>query len=346
MTTEIAMLLGQDGITNGAIYGLLAIALVLIYTVTRIIFIPQGEFVAYGALTLAELQYGRIPLTIWLLVVLSLTAAVAEIARARRHLTRSLVMRTMGVYVLAPLLLVVLTLLAAPLEFPSIFRIILAIAIVTMLGPVLYRIVFLPVASASVLHLLIISVALDFALSGLGLLMFGAEGVRTDALTSISFQVGVLTVTAQSLWVISASIVALGALYIFFGYTLYGKALRATAVNRIGARLVGIRSETSGVIVMTFAAALGAICGVLISPLTTIYYDSGFLIGLKGFVAAIIGGLISYPIAIAAAVFVGLLESFSSFWASAFKEVIVFALIVPVLLWRSLHTLMIEGGDE
>ena len=53
MTTEIAMLLGQDGITNGAIYGLLAIALVLIYTVTRIIFIPQGEFVAYGALTLA-----------------------------------------------------------------------------------------------------------------------------------------------------------------------------------------------------------------------------------------------------------------------------------------------------
>jgi branched-chain amino acid transport system permease protein len=346
MTTEIAMLLGQDGITNGAIYGLLAIALVLIYTVTRIIFIPQGEFVAYGALTLAELQYGRIPLTIWLLVVLSLTAAVAEIARARRHLTRSLVMRTMGVYVLAPLLLVVLTLLAAPLEFPSIFRIILAIAIVTMLGPVLYRIVFLPVASASVLHLLIISVALDFALSGLGLLMFGAEGVRTDALTSISFQVGVLTVTAQSLWVISASIVAMGALYIFFGYTMYGKALRATAVNRIGARLVGIRSETSGVIVMTFAAALGAICGVLISPLTTIYYDSGFLIGLKGFVAAIIGGLISYPIAIAAAVFVGLLESFSSFWASAFKEVIVFALIVPVLLWRSLHTLMIEGGDE
>jgi branched-chain amino acid transport system permease protein len=68
------------------------------------------------------------------------------------------------------------------------------------------------------------------------------------------------------------------------------------------------------------------------------FYDSGFLIGLKGFVAAIFGGLASYPAAALGAVFVGLLESFGSFWASAFKEVIVFTLIIPVLLWRSLTT--------
>ena len=83
---------------------------------------------------------------------------------------------------------------------------------------------------------------------------------------------------------------------------------------------------------------------MLIGPITTIYYDSGFLISLKGFVGAIIGGLSSYPLAAAGALLVGLIESFSSFWASAFKEVIVFTLIIPVLLWRSLTTHAPRGG--
>src|SRR6202007_1511117 len=94
------------------------------------------------------------------------------------------------------------------------------------------------------------------------------------------------------------------------------------------------------------AALLCAFCGVLIGPITTIYYDSGFLFSLKGFVGAIIGGLASYPLAAAGSLLVGLLESFSSFWASAFKEVIVFTLIIPVLLWRSLTVHHHEDEDE
>jgi branched-chain amino acid transport system permease protein len=77
---------------------------------------------------------------------------------------------------------------------------------------------------------------------------------------------------------------------------------------------------------------------LLIGPTTTVYYDSGFLIGLKGFVAAVIAGLQSYPQAMLGALFVGVVESFGSFWASAFKEVIVFTLILPILLWRSLQS--------
>ena len=71
----------------------------------------------------------------------------------------------------------------------------------------------------------------------------------------------------------------------------------------------------------------------------------GFLIGLKGFVGAIVGGLVSYPVAALGALLVGLLESYSSFWASAFKEVIVFTLIIPVLLWRSLTTKHVEEEE-
>jgi branched-chain amino acid transport system permease protein len=87
------------------------------------------------------------------------------------------------------------------------------------------------------------------------------------------------------------------------------------------------------------------LCGILISPVTTLYYDSGFLLSLKGFVGAIIGALVSYPVAAAGALLVGLIESFSAFWASAYKEVIVFTLIIPVLLWRSLTTRHVEEEE-
>jgi branched-chain amino acid transport system permease protein len=163
---------------------------------------------------------------------------------------------------------------------------------------------------------------------------------------SASFQIGDVNVSAQSVLVVATSVVLIGALYFFFGRTLYGKALRATAVNRIGARLVGVSPNFAGALTFLLAALMCAFCGVLIGPITTIYYDSGFLVSLKGFVGAIIGGLVSYPLAAAGALLVGLLESFSSFWASAFKEVIVFTLIIPVLLWRSLRTHHLEQEEE
>ena len=96
------------------------------------------------------------------------------------------------------------------------------------------------------------------------------------------------------------------------------------------------------------AATIGALSGLLISPITTIYFDSGLMIGLKGFVGAILGGMASYPLAVLGALGVGLLESFSSFWASAYKESIVFTLLIRVLLWRSLSSRhpVVEDEEE
>jgi branched-chain amino acid transport system permease protein len=338
MDLSIAAFLAQDGVTNGAIYALLALALVLVFTVTRIIWIPSGEFVAYGTLTLAGLQLGKPPGTIGLLVAVAIVAAVVEtIATARRGEWRRLPRRLVA-WLGIPLAVAAIVWWAAPLSLPLPVQVALTLAAVTTLGPLLYRIVYQPIADASVLVLLIVSVALHFALTGLGLWFFGAEGSRTPAFTEASFQAGQLTFSAQALFVVAASAVLIGALYLFFGRMLYGKALRATAVNRIGARLVGISPSFAGALTFALASLLCAFCGVLIGPITTVYYDSGFLISLKGFVGAIIGGLVSYPLAAAGAVLVGLLEAFSSFWASAFKEVIVFTLIIPVLLWRSLST--------
>jgi branched-chain amino acid transport system permease protein len=189
-----------------------------------------------------------------------------------------------------------------------------------------------------VLVLLIASVGCHLAMQGLGLLFFGAEGQRGPVLADAALTVGPLRFTGQSLAVYGITIAFIVGLWLFFGLSLYGKALRATAVNRLGARLVGIRTSLSGQIAFLLASVIGALSGILIVPITTLYYDTGFLIGLKGFIAAIIGGLISYPLTAIAALMVGIVEAFSSFYASNFKEVIVFMLLVPVLLLRSLAT--------
>jgi branched-chain amino acid transport system permease protein len=338
MDLQIALLLGQDGIVNGAIYALLALALVLVFAVTRVIFIPQGEFVAFGALTLASFQAGKVPGTLWLLLGMGAAVAAIDIAVALRSGMRRRIPRIVLWNLAYPLVTAGVVLGLAPQDWPLVAQALLALLIVVPLGPQVYRLAYQPLDEASVLVLLIVSVAVHLTLVGLGLLFFGAEGSRTPAFSDASFDLGAITVNGQTLWVVAASAVLIVALYLFFERTLYGKALRATAINRNGARLMGISTTMAGKLSFLLAAAIGALSGILIAPITTVYYDTGFLIGLKGFVAAIVGGLASYPVAAAGAILVGLLESFSSFWASAFKEVIVFTLIIPVLLWRSLTT--------
>jgi branched-chain amino acid transport system permease protein len=225
---------------------------------------------------------------------------------------------------------------AASTRAPVGVDVMLSLAVVATIGLSLYRIAFQPLAHTSVLVLLIASVGCHLALQGLGLLFFGAEGQRGPTLLDASATLGPLRFTGQGMAVYGITIAFIAGLWLFFGLTLYGKALRATAVNRLGARLVGIRTTLSGQIAFLLASVIGALSGILIVPITTLYYDTGFLIGLKGFIAAIIGGLVSYPLTAIAALLIGIIESFSSFYASNFKEVIVFMLLVPILLLRSL----------
>ena len=343
MDFSIASIPMLDGATNGAIYALLALATVLIFAITRVIFIPQGEFVAYGALTLALLQLGKVPGTVYLLVVLALIAALLEvIARLRRGIPAATAAMRALKSLIVPVVVLVVTLWAAPLKLPLLLQSLLTLAIVTPLGPLVYRLAYEKLADATVLVLLIVSVGVHFALTGLGLVFFGAEGFRNPSFWDSRFSAGALTLSGQAVIIFMVSIALILALFLFFERTLRGKALRATAVNRLGARLMGISTSGAGRLSFGLAAFMGALSGLLIGPTTTLFYDSGFLIGLKGFVAAIFGGLASYPAAAVGALFVGLLESFGSFYASAFKEVIVFTVIIPVLLWRSFQ----HGHDD
>jgi branched-chain amino acid transport system permease protein len=338
MDFSIAGILALDGLTNGAIYALLALATVLLFAVTRVIFIPQGEFVAFGALTLALLQTGKVPGTVWFLLVLAGIAGIADIVNGVRHqLAPAKIGMQLARTLAIPVVVSLVAIWAAPRGWPLAAQALLTLALVTPFGNLIYRLAYESLADASVLVLLIVSVGVHFALVGLGLFFFGAEGFRNPSFWDQRFSAGPLTLTGQTVIIFIASLALIVMLWLFFERTLAGKALRATAVNRAGARLMGISSNGAGRLAFTMAAFIGALSGLLIGPTTTVFYDSGFLIGLKGFVAAVFAGLASYPLALVGALGVGLLESFGSFWASSFKEVIVFSAILPVLLWRSLR---------
>ncbi|MET0809149.1 MAG: branched-chain amino acid ABC transporter permease, partial [Pseudoxanthomonas sp.] len=316
---QIGTLLAQDGLTTGAIYALLGMALVLLFSVTRVIFFGQGEFVAFGALTLALLQDGRVPGTVWLLLALSLVAGLLEAVAALRAGSARRLPRIGLVYVVLPLALAALVVWTAPRGFPLLAQAALSLALVTPIGTLLYRLVYQPVADASVLVLLIVSVGVHFVLAGFALLFFGVDGFRTPPFWDGRLELGSLSFTGQSVIVLAVTGALIVLLGLGFQRTLYGKALRAAASNSTGAQLVAISVPFAGSLSFTIAAVLGALCGLLIGPIVTIYYDSGLLIGLKGFVAAIFGGLASYGATLLGALAIGVVESFASFLASAYK---------------------------
>lgn len=345
MSFDVALILSVDGLANGAIYLLAGLGLVLIFSVTRVVFVPFGDIAAFSALTLAAFQLNRTPGTIWLIAVLAVIATLMEVWSLLRRGEAGKLPKALLWYGVVPLVPCAIAYAFGRMDLPEAVRILLALALVIPLGPLLDRIAFRPIADASVLVLLIVAIAVHFAIAGLGLLFFGPEGFRTTPLVGGIFDLpGGLVVTGQLLLMMGAAFLLSILFFLFFERSIAGKALRATAVNRTGARLVGIRPERTGTMAYVIASALAGVVGLLIGPITTIYYDSGFIIGLKAFVGAIIGGLVSYPVTALGALFVGLLESFASFFASQLKEVVVFSLLIPVLLWRSLA--LAHGGEE
>ena len=338
MTPDIAAILAVDGAATGAIYALIALGLVLIFTVTRVVFVPFGDIAAFSALTLAALNDKRLPGSALLVLALAVAAAAVEVAALVRQGRAHAAPRALGVYLGLPAAIVAVAWIALKFDPPTPLRVALAIALVTPIAPLLDRLVFRPIADASVLLLLIVAVALHFALAGLGLVFFGPEGVRTDPFLDGDFAAFGVAVSGQTALIVATMAAASALLYVAFGFTLLGKALRATAINRTGARLMGVRPAWSASLAYIAGSLMAAASGVLIAPVNTIFYDSGFLIGLKAFIGAILGGLVSYPLTALGALLVGQLESFAAFQSSALKDVIVFSALIPVLIWRSMLT--------
>ena len=324
MDATILGFLLLDALQNGVIYGLLAVAMVLVFAVTRVILVPIGELLMFAPLSLVWLQEGRLPGTLWLALALGLLWAL--LARGRGALwPLGLGVLLLGVFVLASRV--------PPLAYPA------ALLLVVYLGAATYRVFFQPMREATVLAYLIMAVGLHVAYQGLGLVFFGPEQYRPAPLLPGEVTVGL---SWQGVLVLLFALAAVLGLYLFFRLSLFGKALLAAAENRLGARLLGIRPEEAGMVAFAIASFLAGVSGLLLAPLINAAYFMGFMLGLKGFVAAILGGLVSYPVALVGALLVGLFESFTSFYASAYKEALVFLLLVPALFVQSLRARAVE----
>lgn len=334
----ILMTLVVDGLTNGAIYAFLALGIVVLYSVTSVINVAQGEFVMLAALSVASFRAAQLPGTVYLVVAGVLLWGVYDVVSAlrRRRPTRAALTAVVAPVVAAAVWFLVSWAARAQLGyFP---QILIAVALTTMLGPISYRLVVQPLPRASTVVFLILNIGLHLALTGLGLAFWGPRPYSTPVFQQGVLALGPVVVTYQALWLLGISAALMLLLWLFFGRTIYGKALRAAAVNRLGARLSGISAVQAGSVSFTISVFLSAVAGVLITPITKMVYDFGFQLGLKGFVGAIIGGLVNPPLAVVGALFVGVAEQLTAFYiSSSYRDVLVFLLIIPVLLVRSLQ---------
>jgi len=336
MTWDIMLILLVDGLSTGAIYLLAGLGFVLVFSVTRVIFIPSGDIAAFAALTLAAFQSRMVPGSIWLVAGMAVLACLAECTTLLRNGAARQVPRAIFFYAVLPLIPCGVGLAIASHDVPEALRIATTIGLILPMGVLIDRLTLRPLADASTLILFIVAIAVHFLIAGIGLIAFGPEGVRTTPILDgmVPLPGDILIPAQQVLMMVVALLLSL-VFYLFFGRSITGKALRATASNRVGARLMGIRPERAAAAAYLIASALAAVVGILIAPITTMYYDSGFMIGLKASVGAIIGGMASYPITAIGSVFIGILESWASFVASDYKEIIIFSVVIPVLIWRS-----------
>lgn len=193
-----------------------------------------------------------------------------------------------------------------------------------------------PLKNATPLTIIIITIGASILIRGVAMLVWGKD---THALPPFSGEeavtVGAATIMPQHLWIIA---IALGVVFVnrlFFYHTVYGKAMRACAVNPKAAELVGINVKTMVLLSFGMSAAIGAVAGIIITPLTMTSYDVGIMLGLKGFCAAIIGGMGSGMGAILGGVILGILESVGAGTISAgYKDAIAFVILLLILFLR------------
>jgi len=242
-------------------------------------------------------------------------------------------------------------LLAASLSaagLPLAAAFVIAVALVTLLSGLVERVAIYPARGASGLTLIIITIGLSISLRGLALLIWGTNPVALPAFSKgAPLAIGGATIGLQSLWIFGLVAVTLAGLFAFFELTYQGKAVRACVINRTAARLVGINPATMSLLAFAGSGAIGAAAGIFIAPITLATYDMGFMLGVKGFVAAAIGGMSSISGAVLGGIILGILEVyFAGLVSSGLKDALALVVLLAVLMLRPEGLLGAVGGRK
>jgi len=222
------------------------------------------------------------------------------------------------------------------LKLPLIVSVILAIAVATLVGIAFERLAIRPMKNASPISLVIITIGGSILIRGIAMLVWGKD---THALPTFSgndpIQLGEATILPQHLWIFAVTVVVIICSKLYFNYTISGKAMRACAYNSRAAGLVGIDVKRMVLFSFAISAAMGSMAGIIIAPLTMTSYDVGIMLGLKGFCAAIIGGMSSGLGTVFGGIILGVLESLGAgLLSSGYKDAIAFIILLIILLVR------------
>jgi len=236
-------------------------------------------------------------------------------------------------------------LVSEPLKLPLLLAVPLAVAIALVVGMGLGWVLMRPLKKASPVSLIIITVGASMLLQGIASHLWGIDQVSLPEFTphdpinltlpfwmTHNHDAYPVTIQVQELWVMGLAALMVIGLTLFFRFTMMGKAMRAVAANRHGARLVGVNVSRLVMGAFALSAAMGAIAGAAVAPITSGQYSMGTMMGLKGFAAAIVGGLGSFPGSIIAGLFLGVLETFGArFLSSDYKDAFAFIILLVVL---------------
>jgi len=274
-----------SGLTQGSVYGLVALGFTIIYAVTRIINFAQGEFVMLG-----------------------------------------------GVFSF---------ILAKSVGLPLFSALLLSILIATAIGAIMYLLAIRTAKRASVVSLIIITIGAAIFIRGMVGQVWGKEFERPLYFTGdTTLELLGTSIHTQRLWIIGITITVTILIHLFLSRTMLGKALKACAVNPRAAGLVGIDAKTMALVAFALAAALGSISGIVVAPMATTSYGVGVMLGVKGFIAAAIGGFRNPIAAVAGGITLGVVESLAVGvnWGpfnSSYKDAIAIVVLLLILLIRS-----------
>lgn len=225
------------------------------------------------------------------------------------------------------------TVFASAAGIPLLLSALFAVFIAIIIGLLLHRLAIEPARGASAVTLIIITIGASILLRGAAQIIFDKQFHKLPAFSGeMPVNVFGAAVQPQSFWVLGGTAVVVLALYIFLERTVLGKAVLATAANRLAARLVGINTTTIMALAFGGSAAIGAVAGILVTPITLTSYDVGTLLALKGFAAAMLGGMGNPLGAVVGGLLLGLLEAFGAgYLSSTYKDAFAFLVILIVL---------------
>ena len=221
-------------------------------------------------------------------------------------------------------------------QLPMILAFFATIGAVTLIGILVDRLAIRPIRQPSVLTLIIATIAVSFILRGAAMYCWGKDPYD---LPPFSGRIPILffgaVIQPQYLWIMGFLVVIVIGMKLFFDKTIMGKAMKACAINSDAARLVGINVNLMILLSFAFSAAIGAIAGMTITPISFMEYDRGAMLAVKGFAAVVLGGLGSFPGAIIGGLILGLIEAFGAgLISSGYKDAFALIVLLGVLFFR------------